>query len=107
MAAAQAVEEAKSKAEALAILQKQWEDSFAAATEAIACSKALQDAAKKAKEASQQSTQADEEVDDKEVDNKEVDDEEVDNKEVDDDEVDNELGRSSNNKVSDVDEDIS
>ena len=87
MAAAQAVEEANSKAEALAILQKQQEDSFAAATEAIARSKALQDAAKKAKEASQQSTQADEEVDDDEVDDK--------------------LGRSSNNKVSDIDEDVS
>ena len=97
MAAAQAVEEAKLETEALAILQKQWEDSFAAAIEAIAHSKALQDAAKKVKEASQQSTQADEEVDDKEADNKEVDNNKVDNK----------LGRSSNNKVSDVDEDIS
>ena len=53
IAAAQAIEEAKSKAEALAILQKQWEDSFAIASDAIARSKALQDAAKKAKEASQ------------------------------------------------------
>ena len=52
MAAAQAVEEAKFKAEALAILRKQWEDSSAVALEAIARSKALQDAAKKAKEAS-------------------------------------------------------
>ena len=97
MAAVQAVEEVKLKAEVLAILQKQWEDSFAAAIEAIARSKALQDTAKKAKEASQQSTQADEEVDDKEVDNKEVDNNKVDNK----------LGRSSDNEVSDIDEDVS
>lgn len=81
MSAVQAVEEAKSKAEALAMLQKQWEDSFAVAIEAIARSKALQDAAKKAKEASQQATQADEEVDD-------------------------ELSGSSNDEVSDMDEDI-
>ena len=74
MAAGQAVEEVKLKAEALAILQEQWEESCAAAIEAIARSKALQDAAKKAKEASQQPTQADKEVDDKEVDDEEVDD---------------------------------
>ena len=36
-----------------------------------------------------------------------MDDEEVDDEEVDNDEVDNELGRSSNDKVSDVDEDVS
>jgi len=41
IAAAQVVEEAKSKAEALVILQKQWEDSFAIALDAIARSKAL------------------------------------------------------------------
>ena len=91
MAAAQAVEEAKFKAEALAILRKQWEDSFAVALEAIAHSKALQDATKKAKEASQQSTQADEEVDDEEADNEEVDDE---------------LSGSSNDEALYVDEDI-
>ena len=86
MAASQAVEEVKLKAEALAILQEQQEESYAAAIEAIARSKALQDAAKKAKEASQQSTQADKEVDDEEMDNEEMDD-----KEVDDEEVDNEV----------------
>ena len=41
MAAGQAVEKAKLKAKALAILQKQWEESCAAAIETIACSKAL------------------------------------------------------------------
>jgi len=51
MAAAQVVEEAKFKVEALAILQKQWEGSFVVAIESIARSKALQDAVKKAKEA--------------------------------------------------------
>ena len=85
MVAAQAVEETKSKVEALAILQKQQEDSFAVAIEAIAYSKGLQDAAKKAKEASQQATQVDKEVDD---------------------EVDDELSRSSNDEVLDIDEDI-
>ena len=78
MAAAQAVEEAKLKTEALAILQKQWEESFVVAIDAIARSKVLKDAVKKAKEASQQSTQADEEVDDEEMDDEETDDEEVD-----------------------------
>ena len=80
MAAAQAVEEAKLKTEALAILQKQQEESFAEAIDAIACSKVLKDTAKKAKEAFQQSTQADEEVDDEEMDDEETDDEDVDNK---------------------------
>ena len=41
MAAMQAVEEAKLKAEVLVILQRQWEESYIAAIEAIACSKAL------------------------------------------------------------------
>ena len=36
-----------------------------------------------------------------------MDDEEVDNEEVDDNKVDDKLGRSSNNKVSDIDEDVS
>ena len=35
-----------------------------------------------------------------------MDDEEVDDEEVDDEEVDNELSRSSNDEISDVDEDI-
>ena len=50
MVAVQVVEEAKLKAEVLAILQKQWEESYVVAIEAIACSKALQDTIKKAKE---------------------------------------------------------
>ena len=95
MAAVQAVEEAKLKAEVLAILQKQWEESYIVAIEAIAYSKALQDAIKKAKETSQQSTQAD----------KELDDEEVDDKEVDDKEIDDELSRLSNDEVLDKDKD--
>ena len=41
MAAMQVVEEAKLKAEVLAILQRQWEKSYTVAIEAIACSKAL------------------------------------------------------------------
>ena len=41
------------------------------------------------------------------MDDKEVDHKEVDHKEVDNDEVDDKLGRLSNDKVSDVDEDIS
>ena len=41
MAASQVVEEVKLKAEALAILQEQQEESYAAATKAIARSKAL------------------------------------------------------------------
>ena len=94
MAAAQAVEEAKFKTEASAILWKQQEDSFTVALEAIAHSKALQDTVKKAKEASQKFTQADKEVNNKEVDNKEVD------------EIDNKISRLSNNKVLDIDEDI-
>ena len=36
-----------------------------------------------------------------------MDDEEVDDEEVDDNEVDDELGRLSNDKVSDIDEDVS
>ena len=46
-------------------------------------------------------------MDNKEVDNEEVDNNEVDNEEVDNNEVDNKLCRLSNNKVSDIDEDIS
>ena len=41
MAATEAAEEAQLTAEALAILQKQWEDSSTTATKAIACSIAL------------------------------------------------------------------
>ena len=44
IAAAKAVEEAQLTAEALAILQVQWEDSSTAAAAAIACSIALRDA---------------------------------------------------------------
>ena len=95
MAAVQGVKELKLKVEVLAILQKQQEESYAAAIEAIACFKALQDAIKKAKEASQQSTQVD-----KELDNKEVDDKEADNKKVD-----NKLSRLNNNEVLDKDKD--
>lgn len=51
MAATQVVKEAKFKVKALAILQKQWEHSFTVAIKAMACFKALQDAAKKVKEA--------------------------------------------------------
>ena len=86
----------------MAILQKQWEDSSTAATAAIACSIALQDAARALKKDSQQATQSTQAEDEDEDENKDEDKD----KDEDEDEDKKRLDRSSSDdEVLNEDED--